>query len=421
MSAKQKQDSLERFRLKRNLQRLTDREGRGTELVSLYVPPGRQVSEVVAMLNNEYGTASNIKSNTTRKNVQDAITRVTQRMKMFKKVPENGLVLFCGAIPQNGPGSEKIELYIISPPEPIQVYLYRCDARFHTEHLAEFLKEKETFGIIVLDASNATFATVRGKRLEIIKQITSGIAGKFRAGGQSARRFDRQREAKLQEYFTRIGEYANEIFLPIENLKSILLGGPGPTKEDFEKGNYLQYTLKEKLVATIDTSYTDEQGVSEVLEGAQDILRRIRYVEEKKIMQKFLREIGQDTGLATYGEADVRKFLNNGIVDTLLLSEDLDSVRVTVQCGSCNYVEEKTMKMHQVAEFEQKIGTEGCPKCSVPSITVMEVKEVIDELAELAEQIGTNVEVLSADTEEGQMLKKSFGGVAAILRYKAAV
>ena len=105
-----KQSSLLRFRLKRNLERLAAREGRGTELVSLYVPPGRQVSEVVAMLNNEYGTASNIKSNTTRKNVQDAITRVTQRMKIFKKVPENGLVLFCGAIPQNGPGSEKIEL-----------------------------------------------------------------------------------------------------------------------------------------------------------------------------------------------------------------------------------------------------------------------------------------------------------------------
>jgi peptide chain release factor subunit 1 len=416
-----KQDSLIRFRLKRNLERLAAREGRGTELVSLYVPPGRQVSEVVSMLNNEYGTASNIKSNTTRKNVQDAITRVTQRMKMFKKVPENGLVLFCGAIPQNGPGSEKIELYIISPPEPIQIYLYRCDARFHTEHLAEFLKEKETFGIIVLDASNATFATVRGKRLEIIKQITSGIAGKFRAGGQSARRFDRQREAKLQEYFTRIGEYANEIFLPIENLKSILLGGPGPTKEDFEKGNYLQYTLKEKLVATIDTSYTDEQGVSEVVVGAQDILRRIRYVEEKKIMQKFLREIGQDTGLAAYGQEEVRKYLNNGVVETLLLSEDLESVRVTVSCGSCGNVTEHTMKQHEIAEFEQKTNGSACPKCSVPTLAVEETKELIDELAETAELAGTEVEVLSAETEEGQMLKKSFGGVAAILRYKAAV
>jgi len=415
-----KQDSLLRFRLKRNLQRLTDREGRGTELVSLYVPPGRQVSEVIAMLNNEYGTASNIKSNTTRKNVQDAITRVTQRMKMFKRVPDNGLVFFCGAIPQNGPGSEKIELYIISPPEPIQVYLYRCDARFHTEHLQEFLKEKETYGIIVLDSSHASFATVRGKSLDIIKQITSGIPGKFRAGGQSAKRFVRQREAKLQEYFNRVGEHADEIFLPIENLKSLLLGGPGPTKEDFEKGNYLHYTLKEKIVATIDTSYTDEQGVSEVVEKSQDILRRIRYVEEKKIMQKFLREIGQDTGLATYGEDEVRKYLNNGIVDTLLLSEDLESVRVTVKCGSCNYTKEETMKMHEVAEFEQKTNGSACPKCSIPTLSVTETKELIDELAEAAELAGTEVEVLSGDTEEGQMLKKSFGGVAAILRYKVA-
>ena len=418
MSAKQ--DSLLRFRLKRNLERLAAREGRGTELVSLYVPPGRQVSEVVAMLNNEYGTASNIKSNTTRKNVQDAITRVTQRMKMFKKVPENGLVLFCGAIPQNGPGSEKIELYIISPPEPIQVYLYRCDARFHTEYLEEFLKEKETYGIIVLDASEAAFATVRGKRLDVVKQITSGIPGKFRAGGQSARRFDRQREAKMQEYFTRVGEHANEIFLPIENLKSVLLGGPGPTKYDFEKGNYLQYTLKEKIVATVDTSYVSDRGVEEVVEKSEDILRRIRYVEEKKVMQRFLREIGQDTGLATYGEDEVRKYLSNGIVETLLLSEDLENVRVTVKCGNCGYTKEETMKMHQVAEFEQSLNGKACPKCSVPTLAVDETKELIDELAEMAELAGTDVEVLSGETEEGQMLKKSFGGVAAILRYKAA-
>lgn len=413
-----KQDSLLRFRLKRNLERLASREGRGTELVSLYVPPGRQVSEVVSMLNNEYGTASNIKSTTTRKNVQDAITKVTQRVKLFKKVPENGLVIFCGAIPQNGPGSEKIETYVISPPEPIQVYLYRCDAKFHTEHLQEFLKEKETYGVIVLDASGAAFATLRGKRLEIVKQITSGVPGKFRAGGQSARRFDRQREAKMQDYFKRVGEHVNEIFLPIENLKSLILGGPGPTKFDFEKGNYLHYTLKEKIVATIDTSYVTEQGVEEAVDKSEDILRRIRYVEEKRIMQKFLREIGQDTGLATYGESEVRGHLKAGIVDTLLLSEDIDLVRVTVKCSSCDYIKHETMKMHEAPEFEQSISGNACPKCSVPTLAVAEVKELIDELAELAEEIGTNVEILSGETEEGQMLKKSFGGIAALLRYK---
>jgi peptide chain release factor subunit 1 len=92
-----------------------------------------------------------------------------------------------------------------------------------------------------------------------------------------------------------------------------------------------------------------------------------------------------------------------------------------VKCGSCDYIKEETMKVNEVTEFEQKVSTSGCPKCSVPSISVTDTQELIDELAEMAEQVGTDVEILSDETEEGQMLKKSFGGVAAILRYKAAV
>jgi peptide chain release factor subunit 1 len=416
-----KRTSLQRFRLKRDLERLGSKEGRGTELVSLYVPPGRQISEAIGMLNNEYGTASNIKSTTTRKNVQDAIVKVTQRLKLFKQVPENGLVIFCGAIPQNGPGSEKIETYVIVPPEPIQVYLYRCDAKFHTEYLQDFLVEKETYGIIVLDASSAIYATLRGKRLDIIKQITSGVPGKFKAGGQSARRFDRQREAKLQEYFNRVGEHATEIFLDMENLKGIILGGPGPIKDDFQKGSYLHYTLKEKILDVIDTSYVGEQGVEDAVERSQESLRQIRYVEEKKIMQKFLQEIGQDTGLVTYGEDEVRKFLKGGIVDTLILSEELNRLRVNVKCSNCDYVKKETVKSHKVLELEQNINGSACPKCSVPTLSVTDVTDLIDDLAEIAEETGADVEVLSGETEEGQMLKKSFGGIAAILRYKAAV
>jgi len=414
-----KRTSLERFRLKRALQKLGSKEGRGTELVSLYVPPDRQISDVSAMLKQEYGTATNIKSDTTRKNVQDAITKATQRLKLFKKVPKNGLVIFCGAIPQNGgPGSEKIETYVIMPPEPVQVYLYRCDSRFHIEYLKEFLKEKETYGIVVMDSSAATYATLRGRRLEIVKEITSGVPGKFRAGGQSARRFERQRESKLLNYFKRVGEHANEIFLPIEDLKGVIMAGSGPTKNDFEKGDYLHYTLKDKVVSTIDTAYVGEQGVEEVMERAPEILRRVRYVEEKQIIQGFLGEIGHDTGLATYGEGEVRRALGLGAVETLLLSEGLDLVRVKVKCTACDYAREETMREKLVSDFEQRLSGEPCPRCGAPALYAEEVKDLIDDLAELADGVGADVEVISVETEEGQMLLKSFGGVAAVLRFK---
>ncbi len=417
MSAKR--TSLEKFRLKKALETLAKKEGRGTELVSLYVPPGRQISEVTAMLRQEYGTASNIKSDTTRKNVQDAIVRVMQRLKLFKEAPRKGLVIFCGAIPQNGgPGSERIETYVIEPPEPIHIYLYRCDARFHVEHLQEMLKEKETYGIIVVDSASSAIATLQGKRLEIVQEITSGVPGKHRAGGQSARRFERVREARLLDYYKRLGSRASEVFLSLPDLKGIIIGGPGSTKNEFEKGDYLQYTLKEKIIGTVDTAYVGEEGVEEVMERAPEVLQRVRYVEEKRIMQSFLYEIGHDTGLATYGESEVKRSLEMGVVKTLLLSEGLDMARVTTRCGACGYTKQETMKSQELTGFEQSLIGQPCPSCKAPALAAEEVKDVVDDLAELADQAGAEVEVISMETEEGQMLKKAFGGVAAVLRFR---
>ena len=414
-----KKTSLELFRLRKTLNTLATKEGRGTELVSLYVPPGKQISDVISTLRDEYGTASNIKSTTTRKNVMDAIVKVQQRLKLFKEPPETGLVIFCGAILQNGPGSERIETYVIMPPEPIHIYLYRCDARFHTEHLQEMLREKETYGILLIDASDATFATLQGRRLEIVRKMTSGVPGKTRAGGQSARRYERLRDMRLQEYFTRVGRHADETFLPIENFKGLILGGPGPTKYDFEKGDYLNYMLNEKIIDVIDTSYVEEQGVKEIVEKAPEIMRKVRYIEEKELMKQFLYEIGHDTGLVTYGEDEVRKSLQMGALRTLLLSDGLDSSRVTVKCNACGYQELRTVKNQALTSLGQELSGKSCPKCNASALVVAETQDIVDELAQLAEYTNANVEVISGETEGGQMLKNSFGGIAALLRFKS--
>ena len=419
MSAKKK-TSLELFRLRKTLDSLASKEGSHTELITLYVPPGKQISDAINMLRDEYGTASNIKSTTTRKNVQEAIVKVQQRLKLFKDPGKNGIVVFCGAIPQEGggPGSERMETYVIVPPEPIKIYLYRCDSRFHTEYLQEMLREKETYGILLIDASGATIATLHGKRLEIVRKMNSGVAGKTRAGGQSARRYERLRDMQLNEYFTRVGGHANEIFLPIENLKGVILAGPGPTKYDFEKGDYLNYMLKNKIIDTIDTAYVEEQGVKEVVEKAPEIMRKVRYIEEKRIMQQFLYGVGHDTGMITYGEDEVRKALLAGAVKTLLVSETVDLLRVTVKCSACNHKEQHTIKSGTLKDFERELAVKSCSKCQAPSLTILEKQDIVDNLAQIADYSNTSVEMISGETEEGQMLKKAFGGIAAILRFK---
>jgi peptide chain release factor subunit 1 len=413
-------ESVSRHRLKRTLETLASKEGRGTELISLFVPPDRQIHEVMANLREEHGTASNIKSRTTRKNVQEAIERTIQRLKLFKKPPPTGLVIFCGAIPQNGLGSERMETYVLVPPKPINVYFYRCDNRFHIEPLMEILREKETYGIIVIDTNDAALATLRGRRMDVQKELTSGVPGKHRAGGQSARRFERIREAAINDYFKRIGNHATNIFSQIPDLKGIIIGGPGPTKYNFEEGEYLNYMLREKIIATLDTSYVGSSGVKEIVEKSGEILRGVRYAEEKKIVQRFLYEVGHDTGMGAYGESEVRRYIRDGLVDTLLLTEKLDLSDVKVACKNCGYAEQKLLDPRDLPKLEKEISQTQCPKCLNQTLAIEEKKDFLDELVDDAEGAGAKVEVISTDTDEGVMLKESFGGIAAILRYRTA-
>ena len=406
------------YRFRKMIKELESKEGRGTELISLYVPPGRPISDVMNYLRQEYGTAANIKSKTTRKNVQSALVKVMERLKLFKKVPETGLAIFCGAIAGERLGDERMEIHVVIPPEPINTFLYRCDSRFHVEILKEMIKGRGTYGILLVDTSEATYALLKGRTLNVVKRITSGIPGKHRAGGQSARRFERYREMRIQEFFRRVGEKANEIFLSVPDLKGIIVGGPGYTKRDFLKGDYLHYELAQKVIGVIDTSYTDEEGLDELISKASQILKGVRYAEEKKLVQEFLYHVGHGTGMAVYGERDVVSTLKEGLVKTLLISEGLKRVEVKVRCSSCGFEQARLMDEKDVPAYERSVLETKCPKCGNVSLSVVEKVDVAEKLVELAESLGVDVEMISLKTQEGVMLKESFGGVGALLKYR---
>jgi len=403
--------SKELYEVKRTLKELSDKKGRGTELVSVYIPPDRQISDVVKHMREELSQSANIKSKQTKKNVQSAIEVIMQRMKLFQRPPEKGLVLFVGMIPRGGPGTEKMETYMFEPPEPVQTYIYHCNSEFFLEPLQEIIEDKEVYGLAVIDRKEATIALLRGKRIDIVKHLTSGVPGKHKAGGQSQRRFDRLIDLAAHEFKKRIGEHMNEAFLGVPELKGVIVGGPGHTKEEFVEGDYLHYEIKNKLITTVDTSYTGEFGIREVMDKSMDVLDEIGVMKEKKLMQKFLGELISDEGLASYGEAEVRRNLKMGAVEVLLLSEDLKSKRLTYECQSCGHTTDKTVK--KSVEEEDKT----CPKCN-EKMKVSESRDVIDDFVEMAEEVGSKVEIISTETEEGTQLLKAFGGVAAILRYR---
>lgn len=409
---------MSKFKFVKMLEELEKKEGRGTELISVYIPPGKQVSEVMNDLRNEWGTAGNIKSKTTRKNVQDALTKVMERLKLFKKIPDTGLVIFAGTIASNQLGVGDMETYVLIPPEPISTYYYRCEHNFMLEPLYDIIRREESYGIVVMDSKEATFAHLKGSRSEIIREITSGVPGKHRAGGQSSRRFERAREMYLNEYYTRVGAHMTEIYKDMPNLRGIIIGGPGTTKEDFIKGNYIHYELKDKILGTVDTAYTSFEGVKEVIDKSKDLLKNVRFLKERELIQSFLYNVGHDTGLATYGEREVTQALKSVNVKTLLISEGLDRSILKIRCRECGYKETRIVDNIELETFEKEISSSNCKQCGNASYNIEEKEDLIDALSKMAEDAGAEVEMISTQTEEGEMLLKSFGGLAAILKYR---
>lgn len=402
---------LQKYEFRRSLEEVDKLSGRGTELISLYIPPTRQISDVAGYLRNEYSQSSNIKSASTRKNVQAAISSILSRLKNFKQPPENGLVFFVG---HRSVGADQTSMvqFVLEPPDPVQTFMYRCDSSFYIEPLHEMLEVKEKYGLIVIDRSEATVGILNGKRIEPIKNLQSMVPSKHGRGGQSARRFERVIEVAAHEYYKKVADIVNESFLAEKDLKGIIVGGPGPTKEYFVKSEYLHHELQQKILESFDTGYTDEYGLKELVEKARDTLRSLDLMREKDIIQKLFEEIRKpEGGLAVYGEEQVQNALMMGAVDTLIVSESLRKKKLRLSCRSCGHSKELF-----VEETPDEV---RCDKCQ-ETMAVEDVVDLVDELHKMADANSTSVEFISGESEEGELLVKAFGGLAGILRFRVS-
>ena len=325
------------------------------------------MSDVLSLLRHELSITDNIKLKKTRNAVQRALSSAIDRLSKIVKVPENGLALFCGQDMDTG----DFICIMFSPPEKIPVFFYRTDKYFHTEFLEDMVVESNLIGLIIVERDAATIGLLKGSRLEVLEELEDYIPGKHHRGGQSQRRFDRIIEQMVNEFYKRVAEHAKEHFEPLLNqkkLKGILIGGPAYSKYDFLEGDYLDYRLKQiVLPRLVDVSYQGEAGLREMVMKASDVLQEQMYVDALKAVEEFKLHLAKDDGLIVYGENDVKQALEMGAVKILVIDESRPDT-------------------HDWIEYARKRGA----------------KPVL----------------LSEDIPEGAWIKKTFGGIVGILRYR---
>jgi len=314
--------AMEKYELEETVKELEGYRGRHTELISVYVPAGFSLINVGKQIEDEKGTASNIKSTSTRKNVINALEKAGRQLKLIGRTPENGVAVFSGNI-SDVEGKEDLRVWTIEPPKPLKVRMYRCDQTFILDPLKEMLETDEVYGLLLIERKEASIGILEGKSIRILQDMTSGIPSKVRAGGQSAARFGRISEGLAKEFFRRVAEAMKKHFFENKKLKGILVGGPIPTKDEFLEQGQLVTALKDKVIAVRDIGDTGMPGLKNLVEASQDVLAEQEVTKQKKILDEFFTMLAKIPEKVAYGEAEVEQRLIEGSVGKLILSRTL--------------------------------------------------------------------------------------------------
>lgn len=392
----------EKLKLKKLVKELAAIKGKHTELVTVYIPAGFNIYDMASTLKNEQNTASNIKSKSVRKNVMSALEKILGHLALYRKTPENGLAVFAGNVSEKE-GAADIRIWPVEPPEPLRAKLYWCSQQFDLGPLQDMVSEREIYGMICMDLSEADIALLVGKKIETLAHMESIVPGKTRAGGQSSARFSRIREGLKADWFKRIAETANKIFMEHKEVLGVIVSGSGPIKDEFMRAEMLFADVRKKIIGTVDTSYTGSFGLEETVERGAELLKEAAVIKEKNLLARLLTEMQRPNGLAVYGLEKTVEALEKGQLEQLIVSENAKYKHVEFECGHKQFMpSDKKAELCPVENAAKRVNYE---------------RDATDVLEELAANFGTQSTIVSADTREGQQFL-ALGGVGGFLRYR---
>ncbi|KAF4401229.1 hypothetical protein G4B88_014070, partial [Cannabis sativa] len=397
---------IEIWRMKKLVKSLEAAKGNGTSMISLIISPSDQISQLTKLLAEEFGNAAKIKSRVNRLSVLGAIKSAQQRLKLYNKVPPNGLALYTGTTVTED-GKEKKVTHEIVPFKPINTSLYICDKRFHTEALSHLLESDDTFGFIIMDGGGYLFGTLSGNTRAVLHRATVDLPKKHGRGGQSALRFSRLRMESRHNYVTKTAEKATELFIDqktnMPNVAGLVLAGSADLKAD----------LMSCILKVVDISHGGETGFNQAIELSSEILSNVKFIKQNLLMENFFKQVEQDTQKYVYGLDDTMKILEFGAIEKLIVWESLDMNRYVLKN---RLTEEIIVKL---LNKEQETDPSSFRDLATSSeLETVESMALLEWLANEHKQFGCSLELVTDKSQEGSKFCKGYGGIGGILRYQ---
>jgi len=405
--------NIEQWKVKNLIKKLSKRRGNGTSMISLIIPPKDQISRINKMLSDEYGTASNIKSRVNRLSVLSAITSAQQRLKLYSRVPPNGLVIFVGTVSDDEGKDKKLSIHF-EPFKPINTSLYLCDNKFHTEALNELLEDDSIFGFIIMDGNGCLYGTVSGNARRVLHKFGVELPKKHGRGGQSAVRFARLRKEARHNYVRKCAELATQNFISQDRptVEGLVLAGSAAFKNELNGSELFDGRLKSIVLKIVDVSYGGENGFNQAIELSAEALSDVKFVAEKKLLSDYYTQIAKDTGMFCYGIRDTINALESSACEKLIVFEELECERIVLRDTTNEEDIIKYLNPEQCKDdsnFKDRHGT---------AYDILTRIDLVEWLATHYQEYGAKLEFVTDRSQEGMQFVRGFGGIGGLLRYK---
>jgi len=198
------------------------------------------------------------------------------------------------------------------------------------------------------------------------------------------------------------------------NVAGLILAGSADFKTELSQSDMFDPRLATKVIKICDVSYGGENGFNQAIEMSAEVLANVKFIQEKKLIQKYFDEISQDTGRYCFGIEDTLKALEMGAVETLIVYENLEMSRYVFKnptTGAESVAHLTKDKEKERGHFEQ----DGV------DLEVVEKKPFLEWIADKYKDFGATLEFVTNKSQEGAQFVKGFGGIGGLLRYKVCV
>lgn len=254
--------------------------------------------------------------------------------------------------------------------------------------LARLRADYEDYGMLLVDSREARFVCIRSDIAEEKRHLSTDLMNKHKKGGWSQMRFNHLRKEAIKSFFSEVAENVRGTCDELQT-KGLIIAGPGDAKQQLLE--MLPKNVQENVLDVIDLPM-DISG-NELVEAGDAVLHENELSESRKIAEELKSEILRG-GLGLSGVEEVREALEQARVNILLIRKG-SSIPGWI-CERCQNLQANARP------------PEECDRCGGPASTV----DVVEELYELAQRTGAQVEFMEQDD-----LQDSDLVVGALLRY----